>query len=284
MVLASSRALWYMTRATGLVSLVLLTLSVVLGIVEAVRWTHPRWPRFVTAGLHKNVSLLVTAFLAVHILTAVADPFAPIRWLDVVVPFTSRYRPVWLGLGAVAFDLMVALVITSLWRERLGYRAWRAVHWAAYACWPVALIHGLGTGTDVRVRWALALQIGSLAAVAMALDVAPLERLRCRAQPGPGHRGRRCRGCGRGHCRFRAGGTSPTRMGPPGRDAIGVVRPATRAAAARNGATPAGSTTVPATPRRHPPPAPAPPGNWRFRSPHRCGARCPRPGPVLTLP
>ena len=169
MVLASTRALWYLTRATGLVSLALLTVSVVLGITEAVRWAHPRWPRFITAGLHKNVSLLVTAFLAVHIVTAVADSFAPIRWLDVIMPFTSAYRPVWVGLGAVAFDLLVALIVTSLLRPRLGYRAWRAVHWAAYACWPVALVHGLGTGSDTRVGWALALQAGSLAMVVVAV-------------------------------------------------------------------------------------------------------------------
>jgi sulfoxide reductase heme-binding subunit YedZ len=168
-VLASSQALWYLTRATGLVSLVLLTLSVVLGITEAVRWAHPRWPRFVTAGLHKNISLLVMVFLAVHIVTAIADSFAPIRWLDVIVPFTSQYRPIWMGFGAVAVDLLIALVITSLLRQRLGYRAWRAVHWAAYACWPVALIHGLGTGSDARVGWALGLQLGSLAAVAGAV-------------------------------------------------------------------------------------------------------------------
>ena len=169
MVLASTRALWYLTRASGLVSLALLTFSVVLGITESVRWSRPRWPRLITAGLHKNVSLLVTAFLAVHIVTAVADSFAPIRWLDVIVPFTSAYRPIWIGLGAVAVDLLIALILTSLLRQRLGYRLWRIVHWAAYACWPVALLHGLGTGTDNRVGWALALQATSLAVVAGAV-------------------------------------------------------------------------------------------------------------------
>jgi Ferric reductase like transmembrane component len=167
--LASTRALWYLTRATGLVSLVLLTLSVVLGITEAVRWAHPHWPRLITAGLHKNVSLLVLAFLAVHIVTAVTDSFAPIRWMDVIVPFASAYRPIWMGLGAVAVDLLVALTVTSLLRQRLGYQVWRAVHWAAYACWPVALLHGLGTGSDPRVGWALALQAASLAMVAGAV-------------------------------------------------------------------------------------------------------------------
>jgi hypothetical protein len=166
---SSSRALWYLTRGTGLVALVLLTASVVLGITEVTRWTSPRFPRFVTAALHKNISLLVLIFLAVHIITAIVDSFAPIGWLDVVIPFHSPYRPLWLGLGAVAVDLLLALTITSLLRNRIGYRTWRAVHWAAYACWPVAFLHGLGTGSDIRVRWSLILNLACLAAIVAAV-------------------------------------------------------------------------------------------------------------------
>ena len=166
--IANTKALWYLTRGTGVVSLLLLTLSVVLGITEVTRWTSARFPRFVTAALHKNVSLMVMAFLGVHIVTAIADGFAPIGWLDAVVPFRSPYRPLWLGLGAVAFDLLVALIVTSLLRQRIGYRAWRAVHWAAYASFPVALLHGLGTGSDTRSGWMLLLSLACLACVAAA--------------------------------------------------------------------------------------------------------------------
>lgn len=151
------KALWYLTRGTGLMALVLLTASMLLGIVELKRWQSPRWPRFVTAALHRYLSLLSVAFVAVHVSTTVFDSFAPIGWLDTVIPFRSPYRPIWLGLGAVAVDLLIALVITSILRVRLGYGAWRIVHWAAYACWPVALVHGLGTGTDIRHGWAIAL-------------------------------------------------------------------------------------------------------------------------------
>jgi hypothetical protein len=165
----NTKALWYLTRGTGLVCLLLLTASVVLGILEVKRWARPTWPRFVTAGLHKNVSLLVTAFLAVHITTAVVDGFAPIRWLDAVLPFTSKYRPIWLGFGALAVDLLIAVTLTSLFRQRLGYRAWRAVHWLTYLCWPVALVHGLGTGTDIRRGWVLLITLVCLAAVLAAL-------------------------------------------------------------------------------------------------------------------
>lgn len=164
-----TQTLWYLTRGSGLVALVLLTASVVLGIVEISGWTRPPWPRFVLAGLHRNVSLLVTVFLAGHIVTAVLDSFAPIGWLDAVIPFTSGYRPIWLGLGAVAFDLLLAVIATSLVRRRLGFPAWRAVHWFSYACWPIALIHGFGTGSDTRIGWVLALSLGCLAAVLLAV-------------------------------------------------------------------------------------------------------------------
>lgn len=163
---ANAKALWYLTRGTGVVTLLLLTTSVVLGILQVTRWSSARWPRFVTAGLHKNVSLLVVVFLAVHIATAVIDPFAPIRWLDAILPFGSAYRPLWLGFGAIGCDLLIALVATSLLRVRMGYARWRAVHWLAYACWPVALVHGLGTGSDTRHPWALGIEALSLVLVA----------------------------------------------------------------------------------------------------------------------
>ena len=153
----NSRALWYLTRATGVVSLLLLTASVAFGLVGAVGWSAPGWPRFLTTGLHRNLSLLVLALLTIHIGTAVADSYAPISLAQAVIPFTSAYRPVWLGLGALAFDMLLAILLTSLIRGRLGFRTWRGVHWLAYASWPVAVVHGLGTGTDVKSTWMLAI-------------------------------------------------------------------------------------------------------------------------------
>jgi sulfoxide reductase heme-binding subunit YedZ len=149
----SSHALWFATRGFGVVSLILLTAIVVLGVTGATRWRSTRWPRFVVAGLHRNLSLLALVFIALHVITTVADGYAPISLLNAVLPFTSPYRPVWLGLGAVAFDLLLALTVTSLLRARIGHAKWRALHWLAYASWPIALVHGLGTGTDARVTW-----------------------------------------------------------------------------------------------------------------------------------
>jgi hypothetical protein len=146
----------------------------VLGVIDVERWSSPGWPRFVLDSLHRSVSLLVVVFLGLHILTAALDSFAPISPVDAVVPFIGSYRPFWLGLGAVAFDLLLAVAITSLIRQRLGHRAWRATHWMAYACWPIALLHGLGTGSDVKSSWSLALTAVCVIAVAVAVCVRAL--------------------------------------------------------------------------------------------------------------
>jgi methionine sulfoxide reductase heme-binding subunit len=162
-------ALWYTARSTGYVSLLLLTAILVLGIITAMRVDSREWPRFLSQAVHRNLSLLVLVFLAIHILTSIIDPFAGIAALNTVVPFTGSYRPVWLGLGVLSMELMVALTITSLLRHRIGFRLWRVIHWAAYAAWPLALVHTLGTGSDVRSAWALILTLGCVAAVVFAL-------------------------------------------------------------------------------------------------------------------
>jgi sulfoxide reductase heme-binding subunit YedZ len=156
---------WYLTRSTGAVALLLLTAAVVLGVVDVRRFSTPRWPRFVVDALHRNVALLAMVFLCLHILTSVLDSFAPISLIDAVVPFAGSYRPFWLGLGAVAFDLLIAVTLTSLLRQRMGYASWRAIHWLTYASWPIALLHGFGTGSDVTDTWLLALSVICLLAV-----------------------------------------------------------------------------------------------------------------------
>src|SRR5438876_838447 len=162
-------ALWYLTRASGVVSLLLLTVGLVLGILGTVRWRSDRWPRFAVVSIHRNLTLFAIAFVALHVLTTIADGYVPVGFKDAVIPFVSRYRPLWLGFGAVAFDLLLALVVTSLLRARIGYRAWRAVHWLAYASWPFALVHGLGSGSDSRFGWFVIVTIACAAAVGAAV-------------------------------------------------------------------------------------------------------------------
>ena len=135
---------------TGVISMVLLTAVVVLGVLVNRQGRLPGLPRFAGLSLHRYLSLLAIGFLVVHILTAIADPFAGIGLAAAIIPFVSAYKPVWLGLGAVSFDLMAALIVTSLLRRHIGRRTWRAVHWLAYVCWPVALAHSIGSNADMR--------------------------------------------------------------------------------------------------------------------------------------
>jgi len=153
-------ALWYASRAAGVVSLLLLTLVVVLGIAVNRQGRLPGLPAFAVTGLHRSVSLLSVLFIAAHVATAVIDPYVSIRAAAVVIPFVSAYQPFWLGLGAVALDLIAALILTSLARARMPRRAWRGIHWLAYAAWPVALIHSIGAGPDLRSGGLRLLAIG----------------------------------------------------------------------------------------------------------------------------
>jgi sulfoxide reductase heme-binding subunit YedZ len=161
--------LWYATRGLGAATLIVLTCTVVLGIVTATRWIGQSTPGFVAADLHRNLSLLALLLLAAHIVTTVLDPFAHITVRDVIVPFGAAYRPIWLGLGVAAMEVMVAVAATSLLRGRVGPRAWRLIHWGAYASWPLAVIHGLGTGSDSRAPWLIWVVVSCVAAVLLAL-------------------------------------------------------------------------------------------------------------------
>jgi predicted ferric reductase len=166
--ITGSTALWYASRATGVVSLLLLSLVVMLGILVNRQGRLPGLPSFAVTGLHRSLSLLSVLFIAVHVATAIIDPYVSIRLAAVVIPFVSAYEPFWLGLGAVALDLVAALILTSLARARISRRTWRGIHWLAYAAWPVALVHGIGSSPDLRSGGLLLLAIGSALAVAAA--------------------------------------------------------------------------------------------------------------------
>jgi len=160
----SPNPLWYASRSAGILSLILLTGVMVLGLATTARLElGSRW-RFVVHGLHRNLSLLTVLFLAIHILAAILDPYAGLGWRDALIPFTSSYRPFYLGLGVVAVEILAALILTGLLRRWIGRPLFRLVHWAAYACWPIALVHGLGTGSDVRQGWFYLLSVLCVAA------------------------------------------------------------------------------------------------------------------------
>ncbi len=161
-------ALWVVGRATGVVSLGLITLAVLLGIMTRSGRPLPTLPRFSVLLVHRNVSLVATLFILVHVVSLLFDSFAKLRPVDLLVPFIGNYKPIWQGLGTVAFDLLIAVVLTSLLRHRVGVGAFRIVHWVTYAMWPIAVAHGIGNGTDGRSPWFLTIAIASILLVAAA--------------------------------------------------------------------------------------------------------------------
>jgi len=171
--------LWYAARGAGAVSLLLLTGVVTLGVLAALRWRTSAWPRFLTVAFHRNLALLSITFLSLHIVTAVVDPYTSLGWSAALIPFSSSYRTFWLGLGVIAVDLLLAALLTSLVRGVIGHRTWRLIHWLAYACWPLALAHGLGTGSDSFSPWLFTIELACLGTVLLAVA------LRLLLQPAP---------------------------------------------------------------------------------------------------
>ena len=165
----SGPALWFANRGTGFVLLVLLTLSTMLGVLSTARLSPRLWPRMLSQGLHRNVSLLAVTFLGAHVTTAVVDTFVDIRWWNAFVPFSGTYQPLWLGFGSFALDLLIAVTATSVLRHRMSHRPWRAVHVLAYAAWGLGLAHGMAMGTDAATSWGAAINYGCMAAVLVAV-------------------------------------------------------------------------------------------------------------------
>jgi predicted ferric reductase len=180
---AGSPGLWFVSRASGLALLVSFSTVLVLGVAARLGSAPRRWPRFAVAELHRTLALFSVAFLVLHVVTAILDPFVTIGWAATLIPFASPYRTLAIALGTLAVDLGGAVVLTSLARRRLGYRAWRAVHWLAYLAWPVAFAHSLTAGNDLGIWWVALLEWGSAAAVATAIVARLLQAARHAAPP-----------------------------------------------------------------------------------------------------
>jgi sulfoxide reductase heme-binding subunit YedZ len=165
----SSTWFWYATRASGIVALVLLTATMVLGLAVTNRVKARDWPGYAQQELHRRISMLSMIFVAIHILTSVLDTYVSIGWLAIIVPFTAGYDRFWVGVGTVGFDLMVAVFVTSVLRSRMKPGTWRAVHWLAYLCWPVAVAHTFGMGTDAGEAWVISL--GGLCIMAVLISL-----------------------------------------------------------------------------------------------------------------
>ncbi len=168
--LTSSPVDWYAARAAGVVAYLLLSAIVVLGITMAGKKKLHRWPRFAVEDVHRFGGILVGSFVVVHIVTIAIDAWLPFSVVSIVVPFTSAYKPVWVGLGIVAAELLLALAITNRLRNvRISYRFWRRAHYLTFAVWTGATLHSLGSGTDRSTPWLIALEAVAIALVSGAV-------------------------------------------------------------------------------------------------------------------
>lgn len=164
-----SELLWAISRASGIVSLLLFTGTVVLGILTWRGGRLPGLPKFAVSVVHRDVSLVATVFLVIHVTTLLGDPYAQVRVIDGLVPFLAAADPLWRGLGTVAADLLLAIIITSLARHRLPAAVFRVIHWAVYPLWLLAFAHGLGSGSDAGSSWYLGLSLFTLVTVLAAV-------------------------------------------------------------------------------------------------------------------
>jgi predicted ferric reductase len=166
---ALTSALWDLGRGSGVAALVAFTVSIVLGIVTRSGRDALGIGRFGLNEVHRTAALTGVGLVTVHLGTLLFDPYAQLRLVDLVFPFLGSYRPLWLGLGTLAVDLLAVVTVVSLLREKVGPRVFKAVHWATYALWPIALVHALGTGTDAATVWLDSVAVACLAAVVTAV-------------------------------------------------------------------------------------------------------------------
>jgi methionine sulfoxide reductase heme-binding subunit len=165
----STQILWFATRGAGIVSLILFTAVACLGLLSIARTQSASWPRFLTVELHRNLALLSVVFLGIHIVTAILDPFTSLGIGAAIIPLASSYRPLPVAFGVISVDLTLAVIITSLLRERIGHRTWRLIHWASYLSWPLAVEHTLTAGSDSFALWMLGITGLCILAVASSL-------------------------------------------------------------------------------------------------------------------
>lgn len=165
---------WEVARAGGFMAYGLLTASVAIGLVVSLKWRSPRWTRFITTELHRFVSLLALVFIALHTLTVAIDPFIKFTPAEVLVPFVSHYRPLWIALGIVGAYVLIAVYLSEWIRPRVGYAWWRRFHYLSFVAFVLTLVHGLATGSDTRTPWAIGVYAASAVLVGALISVRAL--------------------------------------------------------------------------------------------------------------
>ena len=160
-----STVTWDTARAGGFAAYILLTLAVTAGLILRNHWQSERWPRLITNELHGYLSLLGLVFIAVHVAALTVDPFTHFGLAEIVLPFVSHYRPLWMGLGIVSLYLLLSVWLSTHLRTRIGHRLWRRIHLLAFLVYAAATVHGLGSGSDTKTGWAMAIYGASVAIV-----------------------------------------------------------------------------------------------------------------------
>lgn len=177
---STSSLLWYVARGSGVVAFILLTCSVALGIAMNRRWYSASWPRMIVDAMHRWFTITFFTFTVIHVTTIMLDPFAHVSLMNALIPFSGGYRPFWMSLGVIAIELGLAIGASAWIRRFIGYRAWHIMHGLAYPIYGLALIHGLGTGTDTGTPWMNLVYGGSVVAIVLAVTwrLSPTPKLR----------------------------------------------------------------------------------------------------------
>ena len=158
---------WLLARASGLTAYVMLTLSILAGLVLKSRPFRALKPAAVT-DLHRILAMLGLGFLVGHAVALVLDTTVKVSIAGLFIPGLVSYRPVWTSVGILAAELMVLVYASFSMRKRIGNKNWRRLHWATYGIFAAATVHGIGAGTDASRPWAFALYACAVGSVAVA--------------------------------------------------------------------------------------------------------------------
>jgi sulfoxide reductase heme-binding subunit YedZ len=147
-----SPSVWYVARASGIVAYLLLSTSVILGALMSAR-TKFTWPKFAVEELHRFLTILTATFVVLHGSALLLDRVVPISLAQALVPFAAPYRPLAVGLGTVAVELMAAVGLTNMFRAQLPRTVWRRAHYLTIGVWVFASLHALLAGSDRGDPW-----------------------------------------------------------------------------------------------------------------------------------
>jgi methionine sulfoxide reductase heme-binding subunit len=175
---------WLVSRASGLVAVVLVSVSVLLGLAMAARAVPPRRKRSAVA-LHEHLALVALVAIAVHGAALLGDGWLRPGVAGITIPFALSYRPAFTAAGIVAGYLALLLGPSFYLRRRLGARAWRRLHRATPLVWGLALIHTLGAGSDAASLWLRGLVLAPVVPMAYLLVLRVLGGPRRRPAPRP---------------------------------------------------------------------------------------------------